>query len=285
MRYRPFTPSGLSTSAVTLAVPALREHDAFKLICAALEHGINSFDIAAGDEAAAAALGRAIPSVGRNVIVLTLTIERVDRSEDIFPLAKQALRATGAQYLDALVLREDGAPTEVTRRQIQSMKAARRLRLAGVAADGDGADQALAAPGLDLLGTSYNVSSGWPERNRIKAAGAQGMTIVGRNFHIDPARPAKVEAAKGLGRLFKKAPAPQVQRAYDFMSTTPGWTSEQISLVYALSEPALATVRVETASIPLLGELAEAVDKVLPSNVATQIELARVASLADASAA
>jgi aryl-alcohol dehydrogenase-like predicted oxidoreductase len=285
MRYRPFTPSGLSTSAVTLAVPAMREHDAFKLICAALEHGINSFDIAGGDEAAAAALGRAIPSVGRNVIVLTLTIERVDRTEDIFPFAKLALRASGAQYLDALVLREDGAPSDITLRQIESMKSARRLRLAGVAADGEGADQALAAPGLDLLGATYNVSSGWPERNRIKSAAARGMTIVGRNYHIDPARPTKVESAKGLAKLFKKAPPPQVQRAYDFMNATPGWTAEQIGLVYALAEPALATVRVETASIPLLGELSEAVDRVLPSHVATQIELARVASLADASAA
>lgn len=285
MRYRPFTLSGLSTSAVTLAVPAMREHDAFNLICAALEHGINSFDIAGGDEAAAAALGRAIPSVGRGVIVLTLTIERVDRTEDIFPFAKMALRASGAQYLDALVLREDGAPSDITLRQIESMKTARRLRLAGVAADGDGADQALAVPGLDVLGATYNVSSGWPERNRIKAAAARGMSIIGRNYHIDPARPVKAEGAKGLGRLFKKAPPAQIQRAYDFMSTTPGWTAQQIGLVHALMEPALATVRVETASIPLLGELAEAVDRVLPPNVATQIELARVASLADASAA
>ena len=285
MRYRPFNRNGVSSSAITLAVPTLRENDAFKLTCAALEHGINSFEITAGDEAAAGAMARAIPSVGRRVLVMMLRVERLERADDLTQMVRAALHRSGAEYFDAVVLDEACAPTPRTLDQIEALKAARLVRMAGLASDSDAADQATTQPGFDLLSATYNIRSGWPERNRIKAAATHGLTVVGRNFHIDPAKAAKAEAApKGLGRLFKKA-SPEIQRAYDFLNRTPGWTAEQISLTYALTEPTLATVRVETASAPLLEQLVGAVERQLPSSVATHIEVAHVATLSDAGAA
>ncbi|MGC1302441.1 MAG: aldo/keto reductase [Caulobacteraceae bacterium] len=287
MRYRPFNRSGLSTSAITVAIPAgsLRETDAFRLICTALEHGINSFDIADGDEAAAAALRQAIASVGRGVLVLTLRLERVDADEELTPTVRTALHTSGAGFFDVLMLDEACALTPRTCEQIEALKAARLVRMAGMAGDREGAEAALAAPEIDVLSTTYNLRSGWPERNRLKAASTRGMTLVGRNFSVDPARAVKLESPKGLGRLFRKPPPAQVQHAYDFMKETRGWTPHQISLAYALTEPSLATVQVETASPALVEELAGTVERQLPAGVTAQIELARVAILAEANAA
>ena len=105
------------------------------------------------------------------------------------------------------------------------------------------------------------------------------MAILGFGAHIDAARSAVEEHAPkgGLRRLFHR-PSPQVAHAYDFLHATPGWTAEQLTLAYALTEPALASVVVETADRRNLEVVAAAVERELPSAAAAQIEIARIAA-------
>jgi len=280
VRYRPFNHSGLSTSALTLAIPAgsLREREAFKLICGALEHGINSFEVADGDEAAAGALRQAIASVGRRVLVLMLRACGVDAGNDLAATVRAALHASDAQYFDVLMLDEACALGPAQLAQVEDLKTARLIRMAGLAGDGEIADRGVGLAQLDVVSIPYSFRSGWPERNRIKAATTRGMTIVGRDFHVDLVRAARGQGPRGLGRLFHK-PNAQEQQAYSFLQTTRNWTADQIGLAFALTEPALATVQVETTSAVLVEQLAQTVERELPAGVAAQIELARFAAL------
>jgi hypothetical protein len=63
--------------------------------------------------------------------------------------------------------------------------------------------------------------------------------------------------------------------SYAFLDRTHGWDAEEICIAYALTEPALATVQIEPASIARLEQLAQIPDREMPPGLAAQIEMAR----------
>lgn len=291
MRYRPFNTKGLSASAITVLLDdaAMKAGERTRLVNAALEAGVNSFELAALNPEVAHAVEAAIKAVGRGVLVLSLRIDRdgYDGPSAFMPngLRSQitkALRLTGAQYFDAVVL-DDPGEDEVSPAAMQALEAARsarHIRQIGISGASPATDKHMASGRFDLLATGFGVKSGWIERNRIKAAQDLGMTVTGHSFDIEaaPARAAALRP-KGLKGLFFK-PDPEVVHAYDFMRETRGWTAEELGLAFALTEPALATVLVEARSVKHLQGLAEAVERELPSGVAAQIEMARFTAAA-----
>jgi aryl-alcohol dehydrogenase-like predicted oxidoreductase len=289
MRYRPFNKTGLSASAITLLLDdtAMKAGERLKLVNTALELGVNSFELAALNPEVAQAMQTAIKAVGRGVLVITLRIGRDGASvftpDGLRGQIAKALAHTGAQHLDAIVLDDpaEGDISSASIRALEAAKSARQIRQIGLSGAGAVTDKYMRSGQFDLLATGFGVKSGWIERNRIKAAQDLGMTVTGYDFDIEaaPERSA-VEKPKGLKGLFAKKPEAAVVHAYDFLRDTRGWTAEELGLAFALTEPALASVRVETRSIKHLQGLAEAVERELPSGVAAQIEMARFTTAA-----
>ena len=286
MRYRPYTSTGLSSSAITLSLRAGQSApDAYKLVCTALESGINSFSFAAGDIGAAEALRQAVAVVGRRVLILMLRLDL-----DGPPFERQtrtALAASGATYLDALML-DQPAPGVLTRSELADLEAIREARLTtrlALAGDAPITDEYLPQIEFDVLAIRYNICSGWPERNLLKHAAERGMTILGYGPHIDPTEPPPAPSVvRGLARLIRR-PQMASPEVYAFLDETRTWTGPQITLAYALTEPGLASVIVEPDTPQLLESLSEAVERELPAGVAAQIEIARFAATARQSVA
>ena len=279
MRYRPYTSTGLSSSAITLSLrPGLSAADAYALVCTALECGINSFSFTAGELGSAEALRQAIGLVGRRVLILML---RLDLDGPPFERqARNALATTGATYLDALML-DQPAPGALARTELAELEAVRHARLTtrlALAGDALVTDAYLPQIEFDVLAIRYNICSGWPERNLLKHAAGRGITILGFGPHIDPSGPPPAPPViRGLARLMRR-PAMASPEVYAFLDQTPGWTGPQITLGYALTEPALASVIVDPDTAPKLESLSEAVERELPAGVAAQIEIARFAA-------
>ena len=277
MRYRPFTSEGRSSSAVSLVLKrGLGAAEAFQLVCAALECGVNTFSFASGDEAAAEALRRALSSVGRRVLILILRLEL-----DGTPFGQQAraaLRASGATYLDAAMVDRPGAGalSAAMLAELQALRAERLAVRVALACDPE-ASACLDAFDFDILALRYNVTSGWAERNMLKAASQRGLTVIGYGSHLDRAEPAGAPIVRGLTRLFRREPD-AVAQVYGFLDETPDWTSDQITLAFALTEPGLATILTEADSPKAIEALAAVVERELPSGVAAQIEMARFAA-------
>ena len=285
MRYRPFTSEGLSSSAVGLSLmPGPGEAEVFRLVCAALEAGVNTFSFAAGDAPAMEALRRGVASVGRRVVILMLRLEV--GAAPFEQQVRSALHATGAGHLDAVLL-DRPAPDAVPHQALAKLDAIRSGRLAkrvGLATEG--ASQAyLGAFDFDLLALRYNVTSGWAERNMLKAAAQRGMTVIGYGSHIDRAEAAAPPIVRGLARLMRRGEVKAPAEAYQFLYETPEWSAEQITLAYALTEPGLASILVEAKDAKALDALATVVERELPAGVAAQIEMARFAAGATRSVA
>jgi aryl-alcohol dehydrogenase-like predicted oxidoreductase len=292
MRYRPFNMTGLSVSAITLLLDDdanWRAGECVKLVNAALETGVNSFELAGLNPEIAQAVASAIKAVGRRVLVLSLRLDG-GRSGDRAGFTPEGLRSqianallhTGAQYFDAVIL-DDPADGEVSPdaiKVLEAAKSARQIRQIGLSGASATTDKYMAGGRFDLLATGFGVKSGWIERNRIKAAQDLGMTVTGYGFEVDaaPERAASLRP-KGLKGLFFK-PDPTVVHAYDFMRKAKGWTADEMGLAFALTEPALATVLVEARSVKHLQGLAAAVERELPSGVGAQIEIARLIAAA-----
>ena len=286
MRYRPFTSEGLSSSAVGLSLtPGPGGAEVFRLVCTALESGVNTFSFAAGDAPALEALRRGVASVGRRVVILMLRLEI--GTAPFEQQVRSALQATGAGHFDAVVL-DRPAPDAVSREGLSQLEAIRSRRLAtrlGLATEGDASQAYLSAFDFDLLALRYNVTSGWAERNMLKAAAQRGLTVIGYGPHIDLAPQAAPPIVRGLARLVSRGVAKDQAQAYGFLSETPEWTAEQITLAYALTEPGLASILVEAKDPKALEAVASVVERELPAGVAAQIEMARFASGAGRSVA
>jgi aryl-alcohol dehydrogenase-like predicted oxidoreductase len=133
----------------------------------------------------------------------------------------------------------------------------------------------------DGLVLPFNLLSGWRERNLVRLAMERKVGVIARDpapaATLDELIDATEEAAK-VGGWFKRRPASHRLAGagtYAFLRSTHGWTEPQICLAYALTEPAVATVQVETTDAAELGHLAEAADRDLPAAVSAQIEMAR----------
>ncbi|MGZ6015728.1 MAG: aldo/keto reductase, partial [Phenylobacterium sp.] len=256
MRYRAMGRDGAIASCVSLQLapdPALRRPgDWVRLIYAALECGISTFEVAASDPVLDQGLAEALSSVDRRLVYVVWRVG-ARRGRDFLPETLNAeigaaLKRTGLDYLDAVLLDEPRAdelqPESMD--ALKQMRAGGALRQIGVAGEDDCIDAYISAGGFDLLATPFNLISGWKERRRLRAAAARDMAVIGynpypRDFHASQTAAMKQERRGARHPLAEAG-------SYAFLDRTHGWTAEEICIAYALTEPALSTVLVRTAT-------------------------------------
>jgi aryl-alcohol dehydrogenase-like predicted oxidoreductase len=301
MRYRPFGNSGAAVSCVSLALTdqPMRQDDRIALIYGALEAGINTFELQSRDPEVAAALGDALSVVERRMVFVA---QRVgwsrDRSgarvRDLSPdglvgVIQQTLARSRLGRLDVVLI--DVADDEILPAHVvpalQAARNAKAVHMLGVAG-ADGVDRYLDSGEFDVLATTFNIQSGWRERNRLKRATQADMPVIGYDFL--PFAPAQGEEPKsagtlGIGRLLGGRKERTVTPAYAFLERTSNWTAEEICLGFALTEPALTTVQTTARSAEQLQKLAEVAERELPTGAAAQIEMARFSTSDDGGAA
>lgn len=270
MRYRPYGKSGQVVSAVSLLLDGAQRRSAREwssLMGAAMDHGVNGFEIAGDAPALIEAAADALTAVERELLFIAWRPRAL--AADPGETVQAFLARTGLGYLDLLNFDDSPPATEA----LQRMRQARLVRSFGLTSDDEDTDLLIAHGAFDALTTCYSPISGWRERNRLKKAAERGMAVIARNIwpeaiQLKPAifkrpllgRPG--EPLAGMG-------------GYHFLESTPGWTAEEICLAYVLTEPAVTTVRLEVDRIDRLARLAEAPDRDLPTGVAAQIEMAR----------
>ena len=295
MRYRPLDRSGSAISAISLVLPdaPMSDKDRTKLIYAALECGVNAFELQSADPQVAACVGQALSSVDRQIIMvgLRLTWSRHARgpyqgagASGLGALIESTLQRSGLGYFDSLMLGapDSDPPTEEAVAVLEAARGRGRAKMLGVAGEGAETMRHVEGGAFDILALRYNVHADNEARNRIKRAVAHGMAVIAYDRY--PSRNAEPELAQAhgggfdLGRfLGLKAPAPA--SPYAFLNNTPGWTAEEISLAYALTEPSLATIQVDARSPAHMQKLAATVDRQLPTGMSAQIEMARFSAL------
>jgi aryl-alcohol dehydrogenase-like predicted oxidoreductase len=288
VRYRPFGPSASVVSAVSLTLAdgsgRSRPSDWTGLIYAALESGINGFDVTGLEPAIMDGLAEALKAVERRLLFVSWRIGSLTTSDgkvrDFTPegLTRQVcaiLARTGLDYLDVALLddpRSEELPQEALG-ALGDLKAAGAVRMTGVAGEDDAIDAYIYARAFDVLCTPFNLTSGWKDRHRLRQAVEHDMAVIGyraypADFHQKVAALAKprtkTHALAGMG-------------SYAFLDRTHGWDAEEICTAYALTEPALATVSVDPPSIARLEQLAQVADREMPPGLAAQIEMARFA--------
>lgn len=293
MRYRPFRPTDAAVSALSLVLTdaPMRAEKRIGLIYAALESGINAFEIQSRDPAVATALGQALSTIDRRMLFVALRLGWAHevhgrRVRDLSPDAltgaiEQTLARSGLGRIDVAIL--DVVPNErLPAHVLPALRAARTARQVGLLGVGgeEAADDYIGAPDFEVLATPFNLQSGWTERNRLKRAVEADMAIIGCDYCPSAIRPAEDPApVRGLARLLGRKP--HVPKSYDFLERTPGWTQEQICLGYALTEPSLATVQTDCNDPHALEHLAGVSELQLPTGVSAQIEMARFTANAE----
>jgi aryl-alcohol dehydrogenase-like predicted oxidoreductase len=289
VRYRPLGPSGAIVSAITLTLapdPARpRASDWVALIYAALESGINSFEVNGGDLAVMDGLGAALAAVERDLVFVSVRLGPTPGPDgrraaySIDGLAAQvqaALAQTGLSYLNAAVLDEPPADSVGDAAEaLGQIKASGAVLLTGVSSDGAALDACIASGAFDLLAMPFNITSTWRERNRLREASVRDLGVISSQPY--PRCMAQlIEASKlKLAGAHRGGDALADVGTYAFLNTTPGWTAEEICVAYALTEPAIATVQVPAPPIRMLESLAAAPSREMPPGLSAQIEMAR----------
>jgi aryl-alcohol dehydrogenase-like predicted oxidoreductase len=284
MRYRPFGGSGMAVSAISLRLEdqsRLRAGDWRKLVYAALESGINSFEFDGVSPALIEGAAEAFSTVERRLLFIGWRLrgssDRALKAQAVHDMIDQALDRTGLGHLDLATLDDPDAndfPSE-TLEQLKALKNARLIRLLGVAGAGDKFDAYAASGQFSAMATPFNLASGWVERNRVRAAMGREMAVISQDYWPDSLREDR-KTFLPKPSLWRRRTDPLADvGGYDFLHSTPGWSPQQICLAYALTEPSLATVQV-TASTPAEVEaLAAMAERDLPTGCAAQIEMAR----------
>lgn len=300
MRYRPFGATNITLSSVGLFLgeELARKHGP-EAVWIALEAGINLFEVAAGDTAAIAALGEALKGIERRLVyvVLRAGTQRMPDGRILRdfspPAVVNALRMSGAHMRAGafdLVLLDDPSSEELSPRTLSALRAeqeAGRVRMVGISGEDDAVDAYISARAFDVLAQPYNLTSGWKERLRLKAAAANDMPVLGYRF-FPPEFDARERAEAGprlpssvtrlnLFRKQQQAAAEIVNTwgGYDFLASVKGWTPQELCLAYSLTEPGLASMLIAPRTLEELEALAVVPDRDFPTFVAAQIEMAR----------
>lgn len=301
MRYRPFGRSGKSVSAVTLNLSektlALGRMSGPALVTEAMEYGINSFLLETPDSILGELIGRAIAGVDRRLLFVATRVgslrQRGQMVRDLTPAGvtaavDQLLLSSGLDHLDMVLLDEPGEDelSHATLSALKALRASGRIQMLGIAGSAEVMDAYVSTNAFDALVTPFNVHASWATRNRIRAAVERDMAVMAYDyFPHSLSSLKKVEADDSPKRgLFgwNKTDAPAKDPyfrgvgTFAFLHQTPSWTAEEICLAYALSEPTLASVVIDTANSGALAKLAELPERDMPPGMPAQIEMARV---------
>lgn len=293
MRYRPLGSSGVAVSTLTLSVsdqPGFKAGDWTALGYAALENGINSFEITGSDSGILEGLAEAFASVQRRLLFIGARLGATavggrDFSGPALGGSTQAAIARGnLDYLDYVML-DDPSSDELPADGLKALKELKcdgKVNLLGVRGRDEAIETYILTEAFDLLSTPYNMQSGWRERHRMKMAQERDMSVLGYDFYPDGLRTRNaiepILPHKG-GWLRRQAPpAPPRLDPYAFLDETNNWTGEEICLAYTLTEPALASVSIHSTSAEQLALLSQVPDRDLPNGLGSRVEMARFGS-------
>ena len=289
MRYRPVGKSGRVVSALSLALAedGLKHGPAdwTNLIFAALENGINCFEVRSHSPAIAEGIARALSVVERELIFVAWRVGRVGAEHGpvksfsanaILGQLRAVLARSSLGYLDLLML-DNPAAGEVDEEALETLAQLRQsgeVRLVGVAGQEQVVEAYVGHPVFEVLGVPFNLTSGWAERNWLRKAAKYDIAVFGYepypiDFHRAVA--AAIRAPKGRAEALRGC------GSYAFLDATANWTAEEICVAYALTEPGLATIQLFTPGLDRLERLAETPEREMPPGLAAQIEMARFA--------
>jgi aryl-alcohol dehydrogenase-like predicted oxidoreductase len=275
----------VAVSAITLRLedqPRLRGADWRKLIFAALESGINSFEIDGVSPALIEGATEAFSTVERRLLFIGWRLrgssDRALRAQAVHDMVDQALDRTGLGHLDLATLDDPDAnafPAE-TLEQLKALRGSRLIRLLGVAGAGEKFDAHVASGQFEAMATPFNLASGWVERSRVRTAVTREMAVIGQDYWPNVLHEEHKHSFLAKPSLWRRRTDPLADvGGYEFLRNTPGWNAQQICLAYALTEPSLATVQVTAGSPAEIEALAAMAERDLPTGCAAQIEMAR----------
>lgn len=285
MRYRPFGATGKAVSALSLLLreaPNMNTPQAWRaVVFAAMENGVNCFELAAGIDVLALGVGEALRAVERRLVFLGWRLRGDPRgaltAEAISQSVQGGLQKTGAGYFDTLMMDEAAyqALTSDAHTYLTDLKAAGIVRLLGVAGEGPITDSCIATGAFDVLATPFNLTSDWKARRRVREAAARDMVILA----YDPFPADLLRGGPSAGprhSLFGKPAEPLAGAGtYAFLHETSSWAADELCLAYLLTEPTFATIQIQGFRPEAVTRLAAVTDRDLPTGVAAQIEMAR----------
>lgn len=289
MRYRPFGISGKAVSAISLllkegaALPNALACRSF--IFSAMESGVNCFELIAGSDVMCSGLHAALAAVERRLLFISLRLRgepgRPLTQEHISHVVRSGLQKSGVVYFDLLMLDEAAfhTLTPESHKFLDDLRGSGLVLQIGVTGGGDVIDAAIADPTFEVAAATFNLTSGWDTRRRMKEAGAANMAMVALDVFpqalIRPQAAASGESQKA--GLFRRRQAEPLAGAgsYAFLHETPGWAASEICLAYALTDPSFATIQVEVTRSEVVERMSAVADRDLPTGVAAQIEMAR----------
>ncbi len=291
MRYRPLGNTGMSISAMSLVLTdtnGMREADWVSLIYAALESGINAFEITGAQPTLIDGVGQALQAIDRRLVFVAWRLGwsistsgqpvRDFSPEGLANVVESVVARTGLTYLDATILddpqSEELSPPALD--MLRRLKDMGRIHLLGVTGRDDAIDAYISSGAFDLVATPFSLMSGWKERLRVKAATDRDMVVLGYDYYPDSVRePSQTANGGAWGRTTARPLAGM--GTYAFLDRTPHWSGEEICLAYAMTEPSLCTVQVHADKIDRVELMAAVCERELPSGVPAQIEMARFA--------
>lgn len=273
----------MAVSAITLRLtdtPRLRAEDWRGLVLAALETGINSFLFDAVSPPVLDGAAQAFASLDRRLLFLAWRL-RGDQglvSNTAIKTMLDAVRQRESLARLDLVILDDPKTPDLPHGLAEALQPPRESGVIGaLALAGRGeADNGHKPPGdVAALSASFNLSSGWAERNRIREAMARDIAVIGEDFWPRSLRERETRPAPKPSLWRRRTDPLTGLGGYDFLDNTPGWTAEEICLAYALTEPSLATVQVSATQRKHIEALAAVTERELPTGCAAQIEMAR----------
>jgi aryl-alcohol dehydrogenase-like predicted oxidoreductase len=287
MRYRPFGQTGTAVSAVSLALTDMRGwnvRDWTTLVHAALEQGVNAFDIVGRSPAIVDGLAAGLSGLERRLVFVALRLGVAANGQQDFSAQalSGAIQATIARsnldYLDVALL-DDPAEDALSPEALAALKtecSRGSVRMIGVAGLNPAIDFYISTGVFNVLAMPFGVMSGWLDRRRIRDAIDREMAVIGTGFVPEGLAEQVAAAQPRRGLLGKRRSNPlEGVGTYAFLDTTPGWTMEEICLAYALTEPSLATMQVTSDQVRHLEALASVAERDLPAGLSSRIEMAR----------
>ncbi len=291
MRFRPLAHQSMAVSAISLRLDDRFQRSAAgwsALVLAAVDCGINCFEISGRSPALVDGVGQALRTVDRRLIYLVWRFGPgampAQHANSAFSpsgmegLAKAVIARTGLEYLDLIQLDEPGGQDLSAQglQTLKQMKAEGLVHALGVAGYGEEIDAYISTGAFDVLTTPFNMLSGSRERRRMKFAGDRNMSVMGYAYYpetmlaVTKASKPKTGLLSWGGKSQAIAPQP-----YAFLHATSGWTAEEICLAYSLTEPSLASVQIEPDNIVHMQTLAGVAERELPAGLPAQIEMSR----------
>ncbi len=291
MRFRPLAHQSMAVSAISLRLDDRFQRSAAgwsALVLAAVDCGINCFEISGRSPALVDGVGQALRTIDRRLVYLmwrfgpgAMPAQHANSAfspSGMEGLAKAVIARTGLEYLDLVQLDEPGGQDLSAQglQTLKQMKAEGLVHALGVAGCGEEIDAYISTGAFDVLTTPFNMLSGSRERRRMKFAGDRNMSVMGYAYYpetmlaVTKASKPKTSLLSWGGKSQAIAPEP-----YAFLHATAGWTAEEICLAYAMTEPSLASIQIEPDNIVQMQTLAAVAERELPAGLPAQIEMSR----------